>query len=200
MEDTWKRLQARELAKEATQKKLKKAKASEKPLKEEFGSDDLYIHKESDLKAMIKQLEDDNVSRADLVINRFKGLGEMNADQLKLTAMHPDSRTIEKVTIEDAIESEEWLIKLMGDDVLIEKFRSLTLKSFRSQTVDQMIDLLGHVEDVPDIGQFIHLAADIQKSAMHRPKSIASMLRSKRTVSSKPPPSAKRSPNSCASI
>jgi len=59
----------------------------------------------------------------------------------------------------------EFDTKPLADDALIEKFRTLTLKSFRPQTVEQMIDLLGHVEDVPDIGQFIHLTTDIQKPA-----------------------------------
>ena len=45
----------------------------------------------------------------------------MNADQLKETAMDPNTRNIERVTIEDALESEEWLIKLMGDDVSARK-------------------------------------------------------------------------------
>ena len=45
----------------------------------------------------------------------------MNADQLKETAMDPNTANIERVTIEDALESEEWLIKLMGDDVSARK-------------------------------------------------------------------------------
>jgi 2-methylcitrate dehydratase PrpD len=56
----------------------------------------------------------------------------------------------------------EFDTKPLGDEALIEKFRSLALKSFRPQTIDQMIDLLGHVEDLPDIGQFIHLTSKIQ--------------------------------------
>ena len=56
----------------------------------------------------------------------------------------------------------EFDTKPLADETLIEKFRTLTLKLFRPQTVDQMIDLLGHVEDLSDIGQFIHLTSDIQ--------------------------------------
>ena len=64
-----------------------------------------------------KELKDANIDPNGLTVNRFKGLGEMNADQLAETAMDPATRTIEQVTIDDAIEAEEWLIKLMGDDV-----------------------------------------------------------------------------------
>jgi DNA gyrase subunit B len=52
-----------------------------------------------------------------ITINRFKGLGEMNADQLKETTMDISDRRIDRVNIDDAIEAEEWLTKLMGSEV-----------------------------------------------------------------------------------
>ena len=55
--------------------------------------------------------------RRDASVQRYKGLGEMNAEQLADTTMNPEKRTLLQVRLEDAVESEEIFSTLMGDDV-----------------------------------------------------------------------------------
>ena len=62
-------------------------------------------------------LDDIKSETSKVDISRYKGFGEMNADQLWDTTMDPSSRTLLKVTIDDAVEANRLFFKLMGEEV-----------------------------------------------------------------------------------
>ena len=58
-----------------------------------------------------------DIGKSGLQINRYKGLGEMNAEQLWDTTMNPEMRTLRRVTIENGGEADRIFSMLMGDEV-----------------------------------------------------------------------------------
>lgn len=72
---------------------------------------DHYIYSDDELKKIVAKLGQNTT------VQRFKGLGEMNADQLWDTTMNPKTRLLNRIMIEDAVRADETFSKLMGDDV-----------------------------------------------------------------------------------
>lgn len=64
---------------------------------------------------------DDRMKQAGVTVSRFKGLGEMDADQLWETTMNPENRVLIKVDVHDAERADAIFTKLMGDDVSLRK-------------------------------------------------------------------------------
>jgi DNA gyrase subunit B len=79
------------------------------------GKEEVYCYAEPERDEAVKRLSGDG--KQNVNIQRYKGLGEMNPGQLWKTTMDPDTRTILRVTMEDAVEASKLFDELMGDEV-----------------------------------------------------------------------------------
>lgn len=71
-----------------------------------------YVYTDKELEVLLEE-----IGRTGVELQRYKGLGEMNAEQLWDTTMNPETRTLLQVTIEDAVMADQVFSMLMGDKV-----------------------------------------------------------------------------------
>ena len=97
-----------------------------------------YVYSDSELPEAIER-----IGGKPYEIQRYKGLGEMNPEQLRATTMDPANRTLVRVTLDDAHEAEKMITVLMGDNIEARK-AYITENANFNKNVDEVMEANGH--------------------------------------------------------
>ena len=96
------------------------------------GKEERYAWNDDQLKKVIDEISPDGKGK--VTLQRYKGLGEMNPEQLWETTMNPETRILQQVTIEDAAAVDRIFSTLMGDAV--EPRRKFIERNAKYATID----------------------------------------------------------------
>ena len=97
----------------------------------EVGKERHYARDDADKELIISKIP----ANRKIDIQRFKGLGEMNSDQLKVTTLDPKTRTLLRVDIESAIEADAIFAQLLGKDAS-ERYRLIMDQAGEADDLD----------------------------------------------------------------
>ena len=131
-----------------------------------------YCYTEEEKDTIVTKLAKAGVDPANIKIQRYKGLGEMNADQLEVTAMKPDSRYFIRLRIEDAALADQRFEQLMGSDVSFRK-KFIMEEVFSMDAAEYKVEYgIEEEEDLDEVESTEEELIDIEISGEELPEEI----------------------------